>query len=86
VPTRHEEVSVERVPVNDREASEAEIGDDEVSMPVVEEEIVTEKRPVVKEELRIRKDTVQDEEVVEEDVRREEVDVDDQTTTRRQNR
>ena len=86
VPTRHEEVSVERVPVNDRETSEAEIGDDEVSMPVVEDEVVTEKRPVVKEELRIRKDVVQDEEVVEEDVRREEVDVDDQTTTRRQNR
>src|ERR687894_1720474 len=83
VPTRHEEVSVERVPVNDREASEAEIGDDEVSMPVVEEEIVTEKRPVVKEELRIRKDVVQDEEVVEEDVRKEEVDVDDETTARR---
>jgi uncharacterized protein (TIGR02271 family) len=86
VPTRHEEVSVERVPVNDREASEAEIGDDEVSMPVVEDEVVTEKRPVVKEELRIRKDVVQDEEVVEEDVRREEVDVEDETTTRRQNR
>jgi uncharacterized protein (TIGR02271 family) len=86
VPTRHEEVSVERVPVNDREASEAEIGDDEVTMPVVEEEVVTEKHPVVKEELRIRKDVVQDEEVVEEDVRKEEVDVDDQTTTRRQNR
>src|ERR671912_1895259 len=78
VPTRHEEVSVERVPVNDREASEAEIGDDEVSMPVVEEEVVTEKRPVVKEEIRVRKDVVQDEEVVEEDVRRE-VDIDDQT-------
>jgi uncharacterized protein (TIGR02271 family) len=86
VPTRHEEVSVERVPVNDRVASEAEIGDEEVSMPVVEEEVVTEKRPVVKEELRIRKDVVEDEEVVEEDVRKEEVDVDDQTTTRRQNR
>src|SRR5215210_7030707 len=83
VPTRHEEVSVERVPVNDREASEAEIGDDEVSMPVVEEEVVTEKRPVVKEELRIRKDVVQDEEVVEEDVRKEEVDVEDATTTTR---
>ena len=79
VPTRHEEVSVERVPVEGREASEAEIGEDEVTMPVTEEEVVTEKRPVVKEELRIRKDVVQDEEVVEEDVRREEVDVDDQT-------
>jgi uncharacterized protein (TIGR02271 family) len=86
VPTRHEEVSVERVPVNDRGASEAEIGEDEVTMPVTEEEVVTEKRPVVKEELRIRKDVVQDEEIVEEDVRKEEVDVDDQTTLRRQNR
>src|SRR5215212_405169 len=75
VPTRHEEVSVERVPVNDREASEAEIGDDEVSMPVVEEEVVVDKRAVVKEELRLRK------EVVEEDVRKEEVEIDDQTTT-----
>jgi uncharacterized protein (TIGR02271 family) len=82
VPTRHEEVSVERVPVEGREASEAEIGEDEVVMPVTEEEVVTEKRPVVKEELRIRKDVVQDEEVVEEDVRREEVDVEDETTRR----
>jgi stress response protein YsnF len=49
---------------------------------VVEEEVITEKRPVVKEEIRIRKDAVQDEEVVEEDVRREEVDVEDATATR----
>src|ERR671916_1483960 len=79
VPTRHEEVSVERVPVEGRETSEAEIGEDEVVMPVTEEEVVVEKRPVVKEELRIRKDVVEDEEVVEEDVRREEIDIDDQT-------
>jgi uncharacterized protein (TIGR02271 family) len=82
VPTRHEEVSVERVPVEGREASEAEIGEDEVRMPVTEEEVVTEKRPVAKEEIRVRKDAVQDEEVVEEDVRREEVDVEDQTERR----
>ena len=80
VPTRHEEVSVERVPVEGREASEAEIGEDEVVMPVTEEEVVVEKRPVVKEEIRVRKDVVEDEEVVEEDVRREEVDVEDATT------
>jgi uncharacterized protein (TIGR02271 family) len=86
VPTRHEEVSVERVPVEGREASEAEIGEDEVSMPVVEEEVVVEKRPVVKEELRIRKDVVEDEEVVEEDVRKEEVDVEDATTARSRSR
>ena len=86
VPIRHEEVSVERVPVEGREASEAEIGEDEIVMPVTEEEVVVEKRPVVKEELRIRKDVVQDEEVVEEDVRKEEVDVEDATTTRGRSR
>ena len=81
VPTRHEEVSVERVPV-EGEASEAEIGDDEVVVPVTEEEVVVEKRPVAKEEVRIRKDVVEDTETVEEDVRREEVDVDEGTTGR----
>ncbi len=80
VPTRHEEVSVERVPVSEGTATEAQIGDDEVSIPVTEEEVVVEKRPVAKEEVRIRKDVVEDTEVVEEDVRREEIDVDDQTT------
>src|SRR5215211_7879746 len=68
VPTRHEEVSVERVPASG-EASEAEIGDDEVVVPVTEEEVVVGKRPVVKEEVRIRKDVVEDTETVEEDVR-----------------
>jgi uncharacterized protein (TIGR02271 family) len=82
VPTRHEEVSVERVPVSS-EATEAEIGDDEVVVPVTEEEVVVSKRPVVKEEVRIRKDVVEDTETVEEDVRREEVDVEDDTSRRR---
>jgi uncharacterized protein (TIGR02271 family) len=82
VPTRHEEVSVERVPVSG-EATEAEIGDDEVVVPVTEEEVVVSKRPVVKEEVRIRKDVVEDTETVEEDVRREEVDVEDDTSRRR---
>ncbi len=81
VPTRREEVSVDRVPV-DEEGTGAEIGEDEISVPVVEEEAVVGKKAVVKEEVRVRKDVVQDEEVVEEDVRKEEVDVDDATTTR----
>ncbi len=80
VPKRHEEVHVERVPVEGREASEAEIGEAEVSVPLTEDEVVVEKRPVVKEEFRVRKDVVEEEEVVEEDVRREEVDVEDATT------
>src|SRR5829696_209851 len=72
VPTTHEEVSVERVPV-EGEASEAEIGEDEM---------VVHKRPVLKEEVRIRKDVVEETEVVEEDVRREEVEVEDETERR----
>ena len=81
VPTRHEEVTVDRVPV-EGEATEAEIGEDEVSVPLTEEEVVVEKRPVAKEEVRIRKEVVEDTEVVEEDVRREEVEIDDESTGR----
>src|SRR5215204_7183679 len=69
VPTKHEEVSVERVPMSG-EATEAQIGEDEVSVPVTEEEVVVEKRAVAKEEVRLRKDVVEDTETVEEDVRR----------------
>jgi uncharacterized protein (TIGR02271 family) len=82
VPTRREEVTVERVPVDGGVASEAEIGEDEVVIPLTEEEVIVEKRPVAKEEVRIRKDVVEDTEVVEEDVRREEVEIDDQTERR----
>ena len=81
VTTRHEEISVERVPVSG-EATEAQIGEDEVVVPVTEEEVVVSKRAVAKEEVRIKKDVVEDTEVVEEDVRREEIDVEDDTTRR----
>jgi uncharacterized protein (TIGR02271 family) len=83
VPTRHEKVTVERVPVSEGAATEAQIGEDEVRIPVTEEEVVVEKRPVAKEEVRVRKDVVEDTEVVEEDVRREEIDVEDATERRR---
>src|SRR5687767_5425091 len=82
VPTRREEVSVERVPVSG-EASEAQIGADEVSVPVVEDEVVVQKKPVAKEEIRIRKDVVHERQIVEEDVRREEVEIEDDTRQRR---
>ena len=80
VPKKREEVHIERVPVKGREVSEAEIGGNEIFVPVTAEEVVVEKRPVVKEEIHLRKDVIEEEEVVEENVRREEVDVDDQTT------
>ena len=82
VPKKREEVSVDRVPVEEGTASEGEIGEDEIRVPVVEEEVIVEKKPVVKEELRIRKDVEEDEEVIEEDVRKEEVEIDDDTEHR----
>jgi stress response protein YsnF len=46
VHARHEEVNVERVPVEEgRYATPGEIGEDEVVMPVDEEEVVTESAP-----------------------------------------
>jgi len=81
VPVRREEVRVERVPVSG-EATEVEIGEEEIVVPVIEEEVVVSKRTVVKEEVRIRKDVVEGTEIVEEDVRREEIDVEDDTERR----
>ena len=84
VPKRREEVDIERVLVEGdaREvstATEADIGEDEVVVQVFEEEVVVTKRVVLKEEIRLRKRVVEAEEVVEVDLRKEEVEVDDQT-------
>ena len=85
VPKKRVEVTVERVPVEgaartgEETATAPQIGEEEIVVPVVEEEIVVEKRPVVKEEIRIRKQVVEDVEIVEEDVRKEEVEIVDET-------
>jgi uncharacterized protein (TIGR02271 family) len=84
VPKRREEVDIERVPVagDARQASgatEADIGEDEVIVQVFEEEVVVTKRVVLKEEIRLRKRVAWDEETVEVDLRKEEVEVDDQS-------
>ena len=84
VPKRREEVDIERVLIEGeaREAStatEADIGEDEVVVRVFEEELVVTKRVVLKEEIWLRKRVVEDEETVEVDLRKEEVEVDDQS-------
>jgi uncharacterized protein (TIGR02271 family) len=84
VPKRREEVDIKRVPVEGeaREASgatEADIGEDEVVLQVFEEEVVVTKRIVLKEEIRLRKRVAWDEETVEVDLRKEEVEIDDST-------
>lgn len=88
VPKKREEVTVERVPVDEDDEGRAGVGsiedveaeiiedEEEIRVPIVEEEIVVEKRAVVKEVLRIKKRVVEEEEVIEEDVRKEEVEID----------
>jgi uncharacterized protein (TIGR02271 family) len=75
VPLMREEVHVERRPVERAVGSAAELRNDEIVVPVMEEEAVVEKRPVVKEEIVISKHPVTREETVEADVRREEFDI-----------
>lgn len=74
VPLHHERVRVERRPVSDVRGA-VDIGADEIRIPVIEEEVVVEKRAVVKEEIVISKERVTETERVDADVRRERVDV-----------
>ena len=75
VPVQREEVRVERRPVERAVGAAGEMHDDEIVVPVIEEEVIVEKRPVVKEEVVVSKAKVAGERTVEADVRREEVDV-----------
>lgn len=74
-----EEVEVERRPIAEgQEGQAAELKGDEIRVPLMEEEVVVEKRPVTKEEVVIRKRAVEDTENIEADVRRERVDINKQ--------
>jgi uncharacterized protein (TIGR02271 family) len=86
VPVTREEVTVERRPLSADAATDVTISEDEIRVPVMEEEVITQKRVVPKEEVVIRKRAVSDTEVVEEDVRRERVDVDDSALRERTSR
>jgi uncharacterized protein (TIGR02271 family) len=75
VPVMREEVTVERRPVTDAHATDTHFDNDEIRIPLTEEEVVVEKRAVVKEELVIHKHQVQDQQVVEADLRKERAEV-----------
>ncbi|HEX2071727.1 MAG TPA: PRC and DUF2382 domain-containing protein [Thermoleophilaceae bacterium] len=81
VPVQREEVRVEREPITDANVEQATdgpaISDEEHEVVLHEEEVVTEKRAVSKERVRMSRDTVTDEETVSEDVRKEQIDVDE---------
>jgi uncharacterized protein (TIGR02271 family) len=77
VPVTHEEVVVEKHSVGGRRPADGQIGDDdEIRIPLMEEEVRVEKTPVVREEVNLKKRQVQDTERVSETVRREEAWVD----------
>ena len=84
VTLKHDEIVIERRPVN-RETGRAEITDQEVRVPLYEEEAVVDKRAVVKEELVVGKRTVDDQKTVDTEIRREEFDINDprETSTRK---
>lgn len=79
VPLMHEEIEVERHPVNaDSAARDLEIGEQDIRVPLTAEEAVVQKRVVAKEEVVVSKRAVQDTKDVEADLRKERVEVDKQ--------
>ena len=82
VPVKREEVRVEREPVTEANIDDATegpaISEAEHEVTLREEEVVTEKRAVPKERVRLGKDTVTEEQQVSEEVRKEEIELEDE--------
>lgn len=71
----HEEVDIERRPAEGMRAGEAEFEEEEIRIPLREEELEVRKRPEVKEELVVKKRPVVEQEEVDAELRRERIDV-----------
>jgi uncharacterized protein (TIGR02271 family) len=86
VPVQREEVRVEREPITDENVDRATggpaISEEEHEVVLHAEEPVVDKRVVPKERVRLDKDVVTEQEQVEDDVRREEIDVVDEDSRR----
>ncbi len=78
VPVQREEVRVEREPITDANRGRAtagpDISEEEHEVVLHEEEVVTEKRAVPKERVRLDKETITDEQTVSDQVRKEQID------------
>lgn len=86
VPVSHDEVTVERRKVNETVADghfDNDLDEETIRVPLTEERVSIEKENVVAEELLIKKNRVTDTEHVSENVRREEVEIDDTNAQRR---
>jgi uncharacterized protein (TIGR02271 family) len=83
VPVKREEVRIEREPITDANVGRAtdgpDISEEEHEVVLHEEEVVAEKRAVPKERVRLDKDVEVDEKTVNEEVRKEQIEVDDDT-------
>ena len=77
VPVQREEVRIEREPITEGNVDQATdgpaISEEEHEVVLHEEEVVTEKRAVPKERVRLDKETVTDEQTVSEEVRKEQI-------------
>src|SRR5215216_5839679 len=85
LPVRRERARVEREPITDANLDAAtsgpEISEAEHEVVLREEEPVVEKRVVPRERMRLDKDTVSDQERVAEEVRKEQIDLQDENQT-----
>ncbi len=78
VPVKREELVVERVPVTgERPADSASFREKEIRIPLSEEKARVEKQPVVREEVRVGKKEVPDTETFNEEVRSEDLKVEE---------
>jgi uncharacterized protein (TIGR02271 family) len=86
VPVKREKARLEREPITDANVDEAmsgpEISEEEHEVVLREEEPVVEKRTVPKERVRLETDVETEQREVSDTVRREEIDADDDATTR----
>ena len=84
VPVSHEEVRIEREPITDANRGDAVAGGDitseEHEVELTEERVVVDKEVVPVERVKLGKDTVTEEQQVSEEVRKEQIDMDDDST------
>jgi uncharacterized protein (TIGR02271 family) len=90
VPVQREEVRVEREPITDANLEDATSGpaisEEEHEVTLHQEEVVVDKRAVPKERVRLDTDTVTEERQVAEEVRKEQIEVDGDQSTYRDDR
>ena len=82
MPVTREEVVIERHPASGRPAAGSIKEGEEIRVPLTEEEVRVEKRPVVKEEISVGKRKVQETETVRDTVRREEARIEEKGAAR----